>query len=51
MRGGYGQTVALCANSGVLQVSIFEQVLFNVYVDVSNNNLEDILIKFVNDKG
>lgn len=34
-----------------LQGSIFEPVLFNVFVSVSNNGLEDILSKFLNDKG
>ena len=48
-RGGYDLRVALVATSRILQDSVFEPVLFKVFINNSSKYLEVILSKFVDD--
>ena len=48
-RGGYDLRVALVATSRILHDSVFEPVLFNVFINYSNKDLKVILTKFVYD--
>ena len=47
VRGGYGLRVALLVTRGIQWGSVSGPILFNVFTIDSNNNLEVILSKFV----